>query len=95
MQVTKTQRSHGGRGQGGMENTWHLGNPTWREKDLGVLIADGMAGWLVARRLMASSREPFMAPSNGRPRSKLSKVGVFFWEHSSYCATYNPFYELV
>ena len=78
MRVTKTQRLHGGRGHDGTENSWHLGHPTWREKDLGVLIVDGMAGWQVARRLMAASREPFMAPSDSKPRLKLSKVDVFW-----------------
>ena len=44
MQVMETQRSHRGRGHSGIENPWHLGHPTWREKDLGVLIVDGMVG---------------------------------------------------
>lgn len=76
MQVTEMQRPHEGRGHGGTESSWHRSHPTWREKGIGVLNADGIASWQVVRRMMASSREPFMPPLERGPRWRLRKVGV-------------------
>ena len=76
MRVTEMLRSHEGRGHGGTESPWHRSHPMWREKGIGVLNADEMAGWQVARTMMASNKEPFMAPSEGGPRWRLRKVGV-------------------
>lgn len=78
MRVREALRSHGGKGHGGMENSWHLGYPMWREKDLEVLMEDSIAGWQIARRLMGAIREPFMGPSDGGPSLKLSKVGALW-----------------
>ena len=46
------------------------------EKRVGDFNGDEMTDWQVTRRMMASSREPFMAPSESGPRWRLRKEGM-------------------
>ena len=62
MRVTDMQRLHEGRGRGKMENPSHYSHPTWREKRIGVLNANGIAGWQVARRMMTPAGSHLWLP---------------------------------